>query len=89
MYSQFMPAHRLTIDAIRAELAWVNETPDPNKCGCRIFDVAKKLATNLADVPDPPQRSFGRFGGSIFVDRVVIWMVQATPGAHSGARLLN
>jgi hypothetical protein len=19
----------------RAELAWVNETPDPNKCGCR------------------------------------------------------
>jgi hypothetical protein len=23
------------IDNIRAELAWVNETPDPNKCGCR------------------------------------------------------
>jgi len=23
------------IDKIRAELAWVNETPDPNKCGCR------------------------------------------------------
>jgi hypothetical protein len=24
-----------SIDKIRAELAWVNETPDPNKCGCR------------------------------------------------------
>jgi len=23
------------IDKIRAELAWVNETPDPNKCCCR------------------------------------------------------
>jgi hypothetical protein len=22
-------------EKIRAELAWVNETPDPNKCGCR------------------------------------------------------
>src|SRR5262249_34789282 len=29
-------AHRLvSIDAIRAKLAWVNATPDPNKCGCR------------------------------------------------------
>jgi hypothetical protein len=24
-----------SIDKIRAELAWVSETPDPNKCGCR------------------------------------------------------
>src|SRR5262249_57053455 len=24
-----------SIDKIRDELAWVNETPDPNKCGCR------------------------------------------------------
>ena len=24
-----------TIDKIRTELAWVNETPDPNKRGCR------------------------------------------------------
>jgi hypothetical protein len=35
MYPEFMPARRLTIDAIRAELAWVNEMPDPDKCGCR------------------------------------------------------
>jgi len=30
-----MPARRVTIEAIRAELAWVTEEPDPNKCGCR------------------------------------------------------
>src|SRR5262245_383340 len=24
-----------SIEMIHAELAWVNETPDPNKCGCR------------------------------------------------------
>jgi len=32
-------------------------------------DVARKLDTNLADVPDPSQRSFGHFGGSITVSR--------------------
>src|SRR5262245_40104671 len=30
-----MPARRLSIAKIRAELACVNQTPDPNKCGCR------------------------------------------------------
>src|SRR5262245_62066056 len=30
-----MPARRISIDAIRAELAWVTEMPDPDKCGCR------------------------------------------------------
>lgn len=30
-----MPRRSLTPDAFRKELAWVNETPDPNKCGCR------------------------------------------------------
>src|SRR5215468_2059279 len=30
-----MPARRLSLDAIRAELAWVNQEPDPNRCGCR------------------------------------------------------
>jgi hypothetical protein len=34
-YSNFMPHRQLNIDAIRAELSWVNETPDPKKCGCR------------------------------------------------------
>jgi hypothetical protein len=43
-------------------------------------DAARKLDTNLADVPDPSQGSFGRFGGSIFANSVV-----NTDGA--GARL--
>jgi hypothetical protein len=35
MYSEFMPARRFTIDAIRAELAWVNDTPDPKQMRLR------------------------------------------------------
>jgi hypothetical protein len=30
-----MPRTRIHSEKIRAELAWVNETPDPHKCGCR------------------------------------------------------
>jgi hypothetical protein len=30
-----MPRTYTNTDKIRAELAWVTETPDPNKCGCR------------------------------------------------------
>jgi hypothetical protein len=30
-----MPRTDSSIDKIRTELAWVSETPDPNKCGCR------------------------------------------------------
>src|SRR5262245_8465371 len=30
-----MPRRQYSIEKIHAELAWVNETPDPNKCGCR------------------------------------------------------
>src|SRR5262245_60517482 len=30
-----IPASKDRLRLIRAELAWVNETPDPNKCGCR------------------------------------------------------
>jgi hypothetical protein len=30
-----MPRANSSIEKIRAELAWVTETPDPNKCGCR------------------------------------------------------
>ena len=32
---RFMPRTYSSIEEIRAELAWVNEAPDPNKCGCR------------------------------------------------------
>jgi len=30
-----MPRTYSSIDKIRAELAWVNETPDPKECGSR------------------------------------------------------
>jgi hypothetical protein len=30
-----MSARRLTIDAIRAGLGWVNQEPGRNRCGCR------------------------------------------------------
>jgi hypothetical protein len=30
-----MPRKRVNLQEIRAELTWVTETPDPNKCGCR------------------------------------------------------
>jgi hypothetical protein len=30
-----VPRTHTSIDKIRAELAWVNEEPDPAKCGCR------------------------------------------------------
>ena len=36
-----------------------------------MFDAAKKLDTNLADVPDQSQRSFGRFGGSTIASGAV------------------
>jgi hypothetical protein len=32
---RFMLRIYSSIEKIRAELAWMNETPDPNKCGCR------------------------------------------------------
>jgi len=30
-----MPIRYSSIDSIRAELSWVTQKPDPNKCGCR------------------------------------------------------
>jgi len=41
-----MPARRSSLDAIRAELAWVTETPDPNKCGCRNVRCCEETANN-------------------------------------------
>lgn len=30
-----MPRTYSNLEKLRAELTWVNETPDPNRCGCR------------------------------------------------------
>ena len=52
------------MEKIRAELAWVTETPDPNKWGCRNLVAARNrdTAQELAAVLSP--RSSGRSGGS-------------------------
>jgi hypothetical protein len=36
-------------DKIRAELAWVNETPDPNKCGCPECSMPDKFDSLWSD----------------------------------------
>ena len=62
-----MPARRLSLDAIRAELAWVNETPDPNKCGCRNVRCCDETGHKPEHAQPLSQRSSGRFVGSTIV----------------------
>jgi len=59
------------IDKIRAELTWVTETPDPDKCGCRNVDAVRKLDTSQEHVPALSQRSSGPFGGSTIASPAV------------------
>lgn len=40
-----MPRACVSIEQIRAELAWVNETPDPNSAAVGMFDAVNKLHT--------------------------------------------
>jgi hypothetical protein len=40
-----MPRTYSSIEKIRAELAWVNETPDPKNVAVAISDAARKLGT--------------------------------------------
>jgi hypothetical protein len=55
------------IDKIRAELAWVSETPDANKCGCRNLRCCEETGPGqeLALVLLPP--SSGRSDGNTTV----------------------
>jgi hypothetical protein len=39
-----------SIDKIRAELAWVTETPDPNKCGCRNLPCCEETGQHFKTV---------------------------------------
>jgi hypothetical protein len=41
-----MPCTHSSIDKIRAELDWVTETPDPNKCGCRNLRCCEETGHN-------------------------------------------
>src|SRR5262249_44870181 len=51
------------IDKIRSELAWVNETPDPNKCGCRNVRCCEETGHKPGACPGQLQRSSGRSDG--------------------------
>ena len=53
-----MPRTYSSIDKIRAELAWVNETPDPNKGGCRNLRCCEGDRTfqNALNRPETPYR---------------------------------
>jgi hypothetical protein len=44
-----MPRTYSNIEKVRAELAWVNETPDPNKCGCRNVRCGEEAKCLCAD----------------------------------------
>jgi hypothetical protein len=48
-------------------VAWVNETPDPNKCGSATFGVAKRLDTSAASAHVQSPRSSGHPVGSTTV----------------------
>jgi len=62
-----MPRIFSSIDKIRAELAWVNETPDPNKCGRRSLRCCKETEHKAGACTGAVQRSSGRFGWSTTV----------------------
>jgi len=58
-----MPCTYSSIDKICAELAWVTETPDPDKCGCRNLPCCEETG-HQAGACSRALRSFGRFDGS-------------------------
>jgi len=59
-----MPHSTSSIEKIRAELAWVSEPVDPNKCGCLNFDAAKRLAIVLVVALARLRQSSGPFDGN-------------------------
>jgi len=69
---QKVPRTYSNINKIRAELAWVTETPDPNKCGCRNFRCCEETGHKPGErVPALSPRSSGRFDGSTIVSPAV------------------
>jgi hypothetical protein len=62
-----MPRTYSSIDKIRAELAWVNETPDPNKCDCRNVRCCEEADTGRMPALAQLQPSSGHSGGTTTV----------------------
>jgi hypothetical protein len=56
-----MPARRISIDAIRAELDWVNEPVDPNVCGCRHLLCCKQTSHAVGKCPRAPTEKMWSF----------------------------
>jgi len=54
-----------SVEKIRAELAWVNETQIRTNAAAAKFAVVRKLDTGPERAPVLSQRSSGSFGGSI------------------------
>jgi hypothetical protein len=58
---------RLTVDVIRAELAWVNETPDPNMCGCRHLLCCEQTSHAVGKCPRLPTEKVWSFKVGVFL----------------------
>jgi hypothetical protein len=58
---------RLTVDVIRAELAWVNETPDPNMCGCRHLLCCEQTSRAVGKCPRLPTEKVWSFKVGVFL----------------------
>jgi hypothetical protein len=43
---------RINLEKIHAKLAWVDETPDPNKCGCRNVQCCEETGHSAANAHD-------------------------------------
>src|SRR5215471_1030493 len=56
-----MPRTDSPIKKIRAGLAWVNDTPDPNKCGCRNIRCCEETGHGPGACSLPVARKFWAF----------------------------
>jgi len=56
-----MPRTYSSIEKIRAELAWVTETRDPNKCGCRNLRCCEESGHKPGACPQPVATKFWTF----------------------------
>jgi hypothetical protein len=56
-----MPRTYSSIEKIRAELVWLNESVDPNVCGCRHMLCCEKTGHALAKCPNKPTEKIWSF----------------------------
>jgi hypothetical protein len=61
-----MPRTYSSIEKIRAELSWVNETPDPNRCGCRNLNCCERENHTAGQCRRPPETKVWTFRWEYF-----------------------